>query len=90
MLVSTGFLDKENTMQLDELSLGQTATIAKVNADKALRHRLMDMGIIRGTQIELLNVAPMGDPLEYRIRDYHLSLRKSEAKHIEVKVSDNG
>lgn len=73
-------------MRLDELPPGQSATITRVNADKALRRRLMDMGITRGTNIELLNVAPMGDPLEYKLRNYHLSLRKTEAQRIEVEV----
>lgn len=73
-------------MRLDELSLGQSATVGKILADKKLRRRLLDMGITRGTQIELLKVAPLGDPLEYKLRDYHLSLRKAEAHQIEVEI----
>jgi len=73
-------------MRLDELHPGQTAVIGKVLADKHLRRRLLDMGLTRGARIELLKVAPMGDPLEYKVRDYHLSLRKAEANLIEVEV----
>ncbi|HLA42379.1 MAG TPA: FeoA family protein [Aggregatilineales bacterium] len=69
---------------LDQLNPGQSAIIRKVSAEKILRRRLLDMGLTRGIKVELLKAAPMGDPLEYRIRDYHLSLRKSEARNIEV------
>ncbi|MFP4321829.1 MAG: ferrous iron transport protein A [Anaerolineales bacterium] len=71
---------------LDQLQPGQVATVGKVSADKALRRRLLDMGLTRGAQIEMVKVAPMGDPLEYKVRDYRLSLRKNEAQAVQVEV----
>ena len=73
-------------MKLDELVPGQRARISKIAAEKSLRRRLMDMGLTRGAPIELLKAAPLGDPLEFRVRDYHLSLRKAEACLIEIEV----
>ena len=70
---------------LDQLSPGQQARVARVTGTGALRRRLMDMGLVPGVEIELLRAAPMGDPLEYKVRGYHLSLRKAEAQQIEVK-----
>lgn len=69
---------------LDQLAPGQKARVKKVGGQGAVRRRLMDMGLVRGVEIELLKAAPMGDPLEYRLRGYHLSLRKAEAKAVEI------
>ncbi|MBZ0288898.1 MAG: ferrous iron transport protein A [Anaerolineae bacterium] len=69
---------------LDELALGTKAVVVRVGGEGELRRRLMDMGITRGVEIEVLKVAPMGDPIEYQLRGYHLSLRKSEARLIEI------
>lgn len=71
-------------MTLDQLSVGQVAKIRKITGKGALRRRLMDMGLIRGTDIEMIKRSPLGDPIEYRVRGYRLSLRKSEAQLIEV------
>lgn len=73
-------------MNLAQLICGQCATIRNISADKQLRLRLLDMGLTRGTPIQLLNIAPLGDPLEFKVRGYHLSLRKSEASLIEVEL----
>lgn len=72
------------TTTLNQLTPGQSARVVKVGGDGPVRRRLMDMGIIRGTEIAVVKVSPMGDPVEYRVRGYHLSLRKSEAALIEV------
>lgn len=69
---------------LKNLSVGEKATVVKVSGSGAIRRRLMDMGVIKGTEIQLLNVAPLGDPLKIKVRGYQLSLRKSEAKEIQV------
>lgn len=69
---------------LNQLTPGQSARVEKVGGDGAIRRRLMDMGIIRGTEITVIKASPMGDPVEYQVRGYHLSLRKSEAALIEV------
>lgn len=71
---------------LNQLTPGQSARVEKVGGSGAVRRRLMDMGIIRGTEIAVVKVSPMGDPVEYRVRGYHLSLRKSEAELIEVSL----
>ena len=71
---------------LDQLTTGQSGTIKKVSAKGPLRRRLLDMGIVNGTQIETLKMAPLGDPIEYRLHGYNLSLRKAEARLIEVEA----
>lgn len=71
-------------MTLDQLQTGQTATVRKITGKGAVRRRLMDMGLVRGTSIEMVKAAPMGDPVDYLLRGYHLSLRKSEAQMVEV------
>lgn len=71
---------------LDGLSVGQKAAVVRVTGASELRRRLMDMGLTRGAQISLLRIAPMGDPLEFQVRGYHLSLRRSEARLVEVEL----
>lgn len=75
----------ENAMTLDRLPIGQNAKITAVGGEGELRCRLLDMGLIPQTLIEVIKVAPMGDPLELRLRGYVLTLRKEDAKNIEVK-----
>lgn len=69
---------------LDQLVPGQKAKVRKVGGVRAVRRRLMDMGLTSGVEIELLKAAPLGDPLEYRLRGFHLSLRKAEAREIQI------
>ena len=71
-------------MTLDQLSLGAPAVITSVGGDGALRCRLLDMGLIPRTRVTLQKVAPMGDPIEIRVRGYELTLRVEEAQKIEV------
>lgn len=73
-------------MTLDKLQIGEKATVQKITGKGPVRRRLMDMGVIRGVEIEALKSAPLGDPIEYKLRGYHLSLRKSEAQMIEITV----
>ena len=73
-------------MTLNELKIGPTAVITAVGGDGALRCRLLDMGIIPKTRVTLQKVAPMGDPIEIRVRGYELTLRVEEAEQIEVEV----
>ena len=75
---------KAETMTLDELKIGSSAVITAVGGDGALRCRLLDMGLIPRTRVTLQKVAPMGDPIEIRVRGYELTLRVEEAKKIEV------
>lgn len=69
---------------LSELSLGSTATIRDITGDDAIAIRLMEMGLTEGESIAFIGAAPLGDPLEYSIRGYRLSLRKSEAARVVV------
>ena len=71
-------------MTLDQLSIGASAVITAVGGDGALRCRLLDMGLIPRTRVTLQKVAPMGDPIEIRVRGYELTLRVEDAKKIEV------
>ena len=69
---------------LDTLSQGQRAVIKDVAGDDAVAVRLMEMGLIDGEEIELLGRAPLGDPLEFLVRGYRLSLRSEEARRISI------
>jgi ferrous iron transport protein A len=70
--------------QLHLLQPGQKATITKINGASALRRRFVEMGILKGETILIERNAPLGDPVEYFIKGYHLALRKEEAAYIEV------
>ena len=72
-------------MTLNELHIGDTAAITAVGGEGALRCRLLDMGLTPRTLVALRKVAPMGDPIEIRVRGYELTLRVEEAEKIEVK-----
>lgn len=69
-------------MRLHEMKIGTSATIADVQGEKLLRHHLLDMGLVPGTKVSMIKRAPMGDPLEIRIRGYELTLRSDDAKYI--------
>ena len=71
-------------MKLSELKVGQSAKITHVGGEGALRLRFLDMGLIPRTEVKLVKVAPMGDPIEIYLRGYELTLRKDEAEWIEV------
>lgn len=72
-------------MTLEEVAIGQTCTVVKVNGEGKIRRRLFDMGVTEGTEIFVRKRAPLGDPIEITLRGYELSLRKDEAGLIEVK-----
>jgi len=74
-------------MDLSRLARGTKARITAIGAVGALRRRLMDMGVLPGEEVVVEKVAPLGDPIEVRIRSYHLSLRKKEAEGIAVEVT---
>ncbi|HEX2209830.1 MAG TPA: FeoA family protein [Longimicrobium sp.] len=69
---------------LAELAPGARGKVVKVAGDADAARRLMEMGLMRGTPVEVMRVAPLGDPLEVRVRGFMLTLRKAEAEHIEV------
>ena len=70
---------------LKDAKVGTTVTVARVNGTGALRRRIMDMGVTKGTEIYVRKVAPLGDPLETTVRGYELSIRRADAELIEVK-----
>ena len=70
-------------MTLNQLKVGNSAVITTVGGDGALRCRLLDMGLIPHTRVTLQKVAPMGDPIEIRVRGYELTLRVEEAQKIQ-------
>lgn len=72
------------TMTLDEVHVNQSAVITKVRGEGVLRGRLLDMGLIPKTAVTVIKYAPMGDPIEIRLRGYELTIRKDDAKMIEV------
>ena len=72
------------SVQLHLLQPGQRAIITKINGMGALRRRFIEMGIVKGETILIERHAPLGDPVEYFIKGYHLALRKEEAANIEV------
>ena len=69
---------------LKEAKVGQTVTVVKLNGEGALRRRIMDMGITKGTSIYVRKVAPLGDPVEVTVRGYELFIRKGDAECIQV------
>lgn len=74
-------------MVLSELKVGQKAQIIKLNVqNKEIRRHLLDMGLTRGTNIEIKKIAPMGDPIDIKLRDYELCISKSDLSQIEVEV----
>ena len=69
---------------LKEVTCGSTVSVVKLHGEGAVRRRIMDMGITRGTQVFVRKVARFGDPVEVTVRGYELSLRKADAEMIEV------
>ena len=69
---------------LKEVKIGQSAIIKKMHGEGAVKRRIMDMGLTKGTEVYVRKVAPLGDPLELTVRGYELSLRKEDAQWIEV------
>lgn len=69
---------------LHDVKVGDTVSVVKLHGEGALRRRIMDMGITKGTSIYVRKVAPLGDPVEITVRGYELSIRKGDAECIEV------
>ncbi len=69
---------------LRETKVGETVVVQKLRGEGAVRRRIMDMGITKGTEIFVRKVAPLGDPIEINLRGYELSLRKADAEMVEV------
>ncbi len=71
-------------MNLTNLPIGAQAKVVAVNGNNAISKRLMEMGVVPGVSVRVIKSAPFGDPLEIRVRGYHLAMRKNEADAIEV------
>lgn len=69
---------------LRDVPIGQTAKIVKIHGEGAVRRRIMDMGMTKGTEVGVRKVAPLGDPVEITVRGYELSIRKADAEMVEV------
>ena len=69
---------------LKDLKTGEKGIIKKIKVNGAVHRRLSDMGFIRGVCVEMIKPAPLGDPLQFKLRGYHLSLRKSEASEVVI------
>ena len=69
---------------LSQLKPRERGTVAKIGGGGPVRRRILDMGVVPGTEVEVVKVAPLGDPVDLLIRGYHLSLRKEEAREILV------
>jgi len=69
---------------LREAQVGETLRVAKINGTGALKRRIMDMGITKGTELYIRKVAPLGDPVEITVRGFELSLRKADSELVEV------
>ncbi len=69
---------------LRQVNVGEGAVVKKLHGEGAVKRRIMDMGITKGTEVSVRKVAPLGDPIEITVRGYELSLRKADAEIIEV------
>ena len=71
-------------MTLDKTKIGETVIVSNINGSSLVKRRIMDMGITKGTKLEIVKLAPLGDPIELKVRGYQLSIRKNDAKNIEI------
>lgn len=72
--------------KLSELKSGTKCRVKEVNGSGPVKRRILDMGVVPGSEIEVIRVAPLGDPMEFRLKGYYLSLRKEEAENVFVEV----
>jgi len=73
--------------RLDEMEQGERGKVIEISSCGSLRSRIMDMGIVRGAEIEMVRRAPLGDPLEFLLKGYKLTLRRAEAANVLLEVS---
>lgn len=71
---------------LKDAKVGESVRVARLHGEGAVKRRIMDMGITRGTEILVRKVAPLGDPMELNVRDYELSVRKADAEMVEIEA----
>ncbi len=76
-------------VNLTDLPIGEKAVVTAVRGDNRITRRLMEMGVVPGASVRMIKSAPFGDPLEVRVRGYHLAMRRSETDHIEVQSPES-
>ena len=69
---------------LDQVKIGESVEIVKIHGTSLIKRRIMNMGMTKRTQIQIVKFAPLGDPIELKVRGYQLSIRKADAKNIEI------
>ena len=69
---------------LKDVNVGETVTVARLHGEGALKRRIMDMGLTKGTELYVRKVAPLGDPVEITVRGYELTIRKDDAECVEI------
>ena len=72
---------------LSDLSIGASASVERLWCERSVARRLMEMGLLPGTTVEVQRIAPLGDPIELRLRGFSLSIRRSEAERIEIEAT---
>jgi ferrous iron transport protein A len=82
-------LDTTNELSLAMLPIGARARVIAVNGSGAIARRLMEMGVVPGAPVRVIKAAPLGDPIEIRVRGYHLALRRTEAQTITVTTTSD-
>jgi len=76
--------EEEKMKTLKESKVGDTVRVVKLHGEGAVKHRIMDMGLTKGAEVQIRKAAPLGDPIEVTVRGYALSIRKADAEMIEV------
>ena len=74
----------KKSCQLSRLAVGEFGQVLSVDGDHDIRRRLLEMGFCNGATVEVIRRAPLGDPIEFRLRGYHLSLRSDQASHVHI------
>ena len=72
---------------MKDLKIGQTGVVVSVKGKGSIKQRMMDMGLVSGSEVKVIRVAPLGDPIEISLKGYNLSLRKSEAQDIVIEIN---
>ena len=74
--------------RLSELKPGEKGIITRVEGSSAVKRRLLDMGLVKGTEVTMIRKAPLGDPIEFLVKGYNLSLRKVESDNVYVSIKE--
>ena len=83
---ATSDLTFPKRVSLDKLEVGQHGIVVRIGGKGPVRRRMMDMGLVTGAEVKVVRVAPLGDPIEFEVKGYKLSLRKSEARNVNIEV----